>query len=59
MDVDGIEILNTEAKFDEDGSVCEAQYRKNIRINHAIHRVARRAGVDPREMMSLDIRGPM
>jgi hypothetical protein len=59
MDVDGVEILNTEAKFDEDGSVCEAQYKKNIRINHAIHRVARRAGVELSEMMPLDIRGKL
>jgi hypothetical protein len=44
MDVDGLGVLNTEAKFDECGTVCEVQYKKNLRINHAIYREADRCG---------------
>ncbi|KAK3823390.1 MAG: hypothetical protein J3Q66DRAFT_425243 [Benniella sp.] len=57
MDVDGLEVLNTEAKFDEGGTVCEVQYKKNLRINHANYREARRTAVELPVMMPLDIRG--
>ncbi|KAG9066701.1 hypothetical protein KI688_012610 [Linnemannia hyalina] len=52
-----LEILNTEAKSAEDGGLCEIQYKKNVRINHTIHREASRKGIELPTMLPLDIRG--
>ncbi|KAF9905601.1 hypothetical protein EC991_001500 [Linnemannia zychae] len=52
-----LEILNTEAKSIEDGGLCEIQYKKNVRINHTIHREASRKGIELPTMLPLDIRG--
>ncbi|KAK3844435.1 MAG: hypothetical protein J3R72DRAFT_438052 [Linnemannia gamsii] len=52
-----LEILNTEAKSTEDGGLCEIQYKKNVRINHTIHREASRKGIELPTMLPLDIRG--
>ncbi|KAF9152757.1 hypothetical protein BG015_004774 [Linnemannia schmuckeri] len=52
-----LEILNTEAKSGEDGGLCEIQYKKNVRINHTIHREASRKGIELPPMLPLDIRG--
>lgn len=52
-----LEILNTEAKSAEDGGLCEIQYKKNVRINHTIHREASRKGIELATMLPLDIRG--
>ncbi|KAG0310092.1 hypothetical protein BGZ97_012805 [Linnemannia gamsii] len=56
---DNLEILNTEAKSAEDGGggLCEIQYKKNVRINHTIHREASRKGIELPTMLPLDIRG--
>ncbi|KAF9340828.1 hypothetical protein BGZ91_012365 [Linnemannia elongata] len=52
-----LEILNTEAKSAEEGGLCEIQYKKNVRINHTIHREASRKGIELSTMLPLDIRG--
>ncbi|KAG0294469.1 hypothetical protein BGZ96_001128, partial [Linnemannia gamsii] len=56
---DNLEILNTEAKSAENdgGGLCEIQYKKNVRINHTIHREASRKGIELPTMLPLDIRG--
>ncbi|KAF9960961.1 hypothetical protein BGZ70_008426 [Mortierella alpina] len=53
-----LELLNSEAKFDASGAVCERQYDKNLRINRAIWNGARRHGLRLPTMHPLDIRGP-
>ncbi|CAO3566925.1 unnamed protein product [Mortierella alpina] len=52
-----LELLNSEAKFDASGAVCERQYDKNLRINRAIWNGARRHGLPLPTMHPLDIRG--
>ncbi|KAF9563050.1 hypothetical protein EC968_005014 [Mortierella alpina] len=52
-----LELLNSEAKFDASGAVCERQYDKNLRINRAIWNNARRHGLQLPTMHPLDIRG--
>ncbi|KAG0248833.1 hypothetical protein DFQ27_000599 [Actinomortierella ambigua] len=52
-----LEILNSEAKFNESGLACERQYNKNLRINKAIWNIARRRGIRLLTMYPLDIRG--
>ncbi|KAF9088959.1 hypothetical protein BGX27_002593 [Mortierella sp. AM989] len=55
--VGDLEILNTEAKALNNEGQCNEQYKKNIRINHAIYREAKRNGVELPPMLPLDIRG--
>ncbi|KAF9980508.1 hypothetical protein BGZ65_005015 [Modicella reniformis] len=55
--VDGIEVLNSEAKLRDDTTSCDNQYLKNLRINHAIHKVAEKRGLQLQTMNPLDIRG--
>ncbi|KAF9168670.1 hypothetical protein DFQ26_002570 [Actinomortierella ambigua] len=50
-----LEILNSEAKFNESGLACERQYNKNLRINKAIWNIARRRGIRLLAMYPLDI----
>ncbi|KAF9917392.1 hypothetical protein BX616_001151 [Lobosporangium transversale] len=52
-----MEILNTEAKALGCDIQCEQQYKKNIRINHAIYQEARRSNIDLPPILLLDIRG--
>ncbi|KAF9960585.1 hypothetical protein BGZ65_012052 [Modicella reniformis] len=51
-----LELLNSEAKFDESGVACECQYDKNLRINRAIWNAVRRRGLRMSTMHPLDIR---
>ncbi|ORZ26617.1 hypothetical protein BCR41DRAFT_384217 [Lobosporangium transversale] len=51
-----MEILNTEAKALGCDIQCEQQYKKNIRINHAIYQEARRSNIDLPPILLLDIR---
>jgi hypothetical protein len=55
--VNGVEVLNSEAKRSNDRTPCERQLLKNLRINHAIHIVAAEQGVQLPRMNPLDIRG--
>ncbi|CAO3572207.1 unnamed protein product [Mortierella alpina] len=55
--VDGLEVLNSEAKPTTDMAPCERQFLKNLRNNHAIHVVAAEKGVQLPRMNPLDIRG--
>ncbi|KAF9347850.1 hypothetical protein BGX34_002846, partial [Mortierella sp. NVP85] len=52
-----LELLNTEAKAAEDPLPADIQYKKNIRINHAIRREASKRGIELPRMLILDIRG--
>ncbi|KAF9433016.1 hypothetical protein BGZ76_009990, partial [Entomortierella beljakovae] len=52
-----LEILNTEAKVLDNDGICDQQYKKNIRINHAIYQEAKFNSVELPPMMFLDIRG--
>ncbi|KAK3823528.1 MAG: hypothetical protein J3Q66DRAFT_144255 [Benniella sp.] len=51
------ELLNTEAKAAEDPVPADIQYKKNIRINHAIRREASRRGIELPRVLFLDLRG--
>ncbi|KAF9416282.1 hypothetical protein BGZ76_004683 [Entomortierella beljakovae] len=51
------ELLNTEAKANDHMTECDTQYKKNLRINHAIYQIAKRRGLTLPEMLPLDIRG--
>ncbi|GJJ76683.1 hypothetical protein EMPS_09042 [Entomortierella parvispora] len=55
--VEGMEVLNVEAKALNNTSTCDQQYQKNLRINHAIWVAAQEAGVKLGGMTFLDIRG--
>ncbi|KAF9181664.1 hypothetical protein BGZ49_004816, partial [Haplosporangium sp. Z 27] len=57
LKIGDLEILNTEAKSNDNKSICDTQYKKNIRINHAIFREAGRQGIELPPMLPLDIRG--
>jgi hypothetical protein len=52
-----LELQNTEVKADEDLGPGNIQYKKNLRINHAIRREASRKGIELPRMLVLDIRG--
>jgi len=55
--VNNLEALNSEAKASQNRAPCERQYLKNLRINHAMHVVAAKKGVQLPDMNPLDIRG--
>ena len=57
MKLGDFELLNTEAKAAEDLVPADIQYRKNIRINHAIRREASRRGIELPRVLFLDLRG--
>ncbi|KAF9085011.1 hypothetical protein BGX27_003643, partial [Mortierella sp. AM989] len=54
--VGDFEILNTEAKALNNEVTCDQQYKKNIRINHAIYREAKKHGIELSSMLPLDNR---
>ncbi|KAG0325301.1 hypothetical protein BGZ99_000817 [Dissophora globulifera] len=55
--IDDLEVLNTEAKVNGDPRLGDLQYKKNIRINHAILQDAARHEIELPSMLPLDIRG--
>ncbi|KAG9064279.1 hypothetical protein KI688_003467 [Linnemannia hyalina] len=57
LQVDGVEVMNIEAKRGQDLMQAESQYYKNLRINQAIYLAARQKGVVLENIPFLDIRG--
>ncbi|KAF9090495.1 hypothetical protein BGX27_002231 [Mortierella sp. AM989] len=57
LKVGDLEVLNTEAKATNNEALCDEQYKKNIRINHAIYIIAKKQGIELPSMLPLYIRG--
>ncbi|KAG0077772.1 hypothetical protein BGZ90_006538 [Linnemannia elongata] len=57
LQVDGVEVMNIEAKRGQDLIQAESQYSKNLRINQAIYLAARQRGIVLETIPFLDIRG--
>ncbi|KAF9329808.1 hypothetical protein BGZ91_000389, partial [Linnemannia elongata] len=57
LQVDGVEVMNIEAKRGQDLIQVESQYSKNLRINQAIYLAARQRGIVLETIPFLDIRG--